>query len=57
MLTGDVVVHEVQLADPEVAYLYESDPDLARFTRLELLAEARSRGTVLGTAHLRAPFV
>ena len=57
VLTGDVLVHEVQLADPEVAYAYESDPELARFTRLELLADARSRGALLGTSHLREPFV
>jgi glyoxylase-like metal-dependent hydrolase (beta-lactamase superfamily II) len=57
VLTGDVLVHAVQLADPEIAYAYEDDPELARFTRLELLADARSRGALLGTAHLREPFV
>lgn len=57
VLTGDVLVHEVQLADPEVAYAYESDPELARLTRLELLADARSRGALLGTSHLREAFV
>ncbi|MBM7785589.1 MBL fold metallo-hydrolase [Tenggerimyces flavus] len=57
VVTGDVLVHEVQLADPEVAYAYESDPELARFTRLELLADARSRGALLATSHLREAFV
>lgn len=57
VVTGDVLVHEVQLADPEVSYAYETDSELARFTRLELLADARSRGALLATAHLPSVFV
>lgn len=56
VLTGDVLVHAVQLADPTVAYKYESDPDQARETRVELLA-ARQRGAVLATPHLREAFI
>ncbi|MCW3842984.1 MBL fold metallo-hydrolase [Micromonospora yasonensis] len=56
VVTGDVLVHAVQLIDPAVAYRYEADPDLARRTRERLLAEARARGAVLATAHLTEPW-
>ncbi|MFF2044168.1 MBL fold metallo-hydrolase [Kitasatospora sp. NPDC058170] len=57
VVTGDVLVHAVQLADPAVAYAYELDPALARRSREELLAEARRTRAVLATAHLNQPFV
>ncbi|MFJ4667945.1 MBL fold metallo-hydrolase [Kitasatospora purpeofusca] len=57
LLTGDVLVHAVQLATPAVRYLFEADPGTARRTREELLAEARRTGALLGTAHLNHPFV
>ncbi|MFJ8577880.1 MBL fold metallo-hydrolase [Micromonospora sp. NPDC093277] len=56
IVTGDVLVHAVQLVDPGVAYRYEADPDAARRTRQRLLTEARVRRTVLATAHLRQPW-
>ncbi|SBT43146.1 MBL fold metallo-hydrolase [Micromonospora narathiwatensis] len=56
IVTGDVLVHAVQLVDPGVAYRYEADPDVARRTRQRLLAEARARRTVLATAHLTQPW-
>ncbi|MFU8852851.1 MBL fold metallo-hydrolase [Micromonospora sp. SL1-18] len=56
IITGDVLVHAVQLVDPEVAYRYEADPDAARRTRQRLLAEAEARGAVLATPHLRQPW-
>lgn len=52
VITGDVLVHAVQLANPDIAYRYESDPVVARDTRRALL----SRGLTLATAHLTAPF-
>ena len=57
IVTGDVLVHAVQLAAPEVAYAYEDDLELARRTRTALLRQATELGAVLATAHLRQPFV
>ncbi|MCX4684249.1 MBL fold metallo-hydrolase [Kitasatospora purpeofusca] len=57
LLTGDVLVHAVQLASPGVRYLFEADPEAARHSREQLLGEARRTGAVLGTAHLNRPFV
>ncbi|NGN63512.1 MBL fold metallo-hydrolase [Streptomyces sp. A7024] len=57
VLTGDVLVHAVQLADPDVAYRYEADPDTARATRTALLTRAREHRAWLGNPHLRRPFV
>ncbi|KOV33262.1 beta-lactamase [Streptomyces sp. XY431] len=57
LVTGDVLVHAVQLATPAVRYLFEADPETARRSREQLLAEARRTGAVLGTAHLNRPFV
>ncbi|WP_307871041.1 MBL fold metallo-hydrolase [Micromonospora sp. C51] len=57
VVTGDVLVHAVQVADPDVAYRYEADQDLARLTRRSLLDTARRERAVLATAHLNRPFV
>ncbi|GIJ19791.1 MBL fold metallo-hydrolase [Micromonospora lutea] len=57
VVTGDVLVHAVQLAAPDVAYRYEADQDLARLTRHRLLDAARRERAVLATAHLNRPFV
>ncbi|MFI2645844.1 MBL fold metallo-hydrolase [Streptomyces sp. NPDC018610] len=57
MITGDVLVHAVQLAAPSVAYRLESDQATARRTRLNLLADARDHGHLLATAHLNHAFV
>lgn len=57
VMTGDVLVHAVQLANPELSYAYEDDSELARATRQALLARARQRRALLATAHLNRPFV
>ena len=57
VITGDVLVHAVQLVAPDVAYAFEADPELARATRRELLARAERMPTWLATAHLNTPFV
>jgi glyoxylase-like metal-dependent hydrolase (beta-lactamase superfamily II) len=57
VVTGDVLVHAVQIADPDVAYRYEANPNLARLTRHSLLDAARRKHAVLATAHLNRPFV
>ncbi|MGW0082840.1 MBL fold metallo-hydrolase [Streptomyces sp. NPDC003393] len=57
MITGDVLVHAVQLVAPSVAYRLEGDQATARRTRQALLADARDRGHLLATAHLNHPFL
>lgn len=57
VFTGDVLVHAVQLVNPDLAYRFEIDSEQARGTRRRLLAEVAAPTTVLGTAHLRRPFV
>jgi glyoxylase-like metal-dependent hydrolase (beta-lactamase superfamily II) len=57
VLTGDVLVHAVQLLAPEVGYLFESDQEVARQTRQALLDRTRRHHAVLATAHLNRPFV
>ncbi|WP_327259212.1 hypothetical protein [Streptomyces sp. NBC_01240] len=57
MITGDVLVHAVQLAAPSVAYRLERDQATARRTRQNLLADARDRGHLLATVHLNHPFL
>ena len=57
LLTGDVLVHAVQLVAPQVAYAAEDDPVVAAATRERVFAEARRRGADLATAHLTEPWV
>jgi glyoxylase-like metal-dependent hydrolase (beta-lactamase superfamily II) len=57
LLTGDVLVHAVQLLFPEVAYAAEHDPVAGTATRERMYAEARRRGAQLATAHLTEPIV
>ena len=57
IVTGDVLVHAVQLANPEVAYQSEADQAVAADTRRRLLEDARACGSRLATAHLHTPFV
>ncbi|MFF8595867.1 MBL fold metallo-hydrolase [Streptomyces sp. NPDC015220] len=57
MVTGDVLVHAVQLAAPSIAYRLEQDQATARRTRQDLLADARAHGHLLATAHLNHPFL
>lgn len=56
-VTGDVLVHAVQLANPDVAYHFETDQAQARATRRRVLARAQSDNALLATAHLSQPFV
>jgi glyoxylase-like metal-dependent hydrolase (beta-lactamase superfamily II) len=57
VVTGDVLVHAVQLVSPSVEYVYEEDPAVARATRESLLARAALAGAELATPHLTEPFV
>lgn len=53
LVTGDLLVHAIQLVAPELAYTLEEDPDAARDSRVTLLAP----GITLATSHLTEPFV
>ncbi|WP_091102985.1 MBL fold metallo-hydrolase [Micromonospora citrea] len=58
LLTGDLLVHAVQLVDPELAYAHEMDPEAARTSRTTLLRTLTARGPiVLATPHLTPPFL
>ncbi len=57
LVTGDLLVHPVQLVDPALSYAHEQDPDAARASRVALLAELATRpAATLATAHLGVPF-
>lgn len=57
LVTGDLLVHHLQLADPALAYAHEEDPALARTTRQTLLHTLATAGpTTLATPHLAHPF-
>jgi glyoxylase-like metal-dependent hydrolase (beta-lactamase superfamily II) len=57
LVTGDLLVHAVQLVDPSLSYQSDMDPDAARASRTGLLRELTARGKVsLATSHLTAPF-
>lgn len=57
IITGDVLVHAVQLVAPDVAYTFEADQATARTTRRSLVDRAERTPTLLATAHLNQPFV
>ncbi|KAB1937411.1 MBL fold metallo-hydrolase [Micromonospora sp. ALFpr18c] len=54
LLTGDLLVHMVQLVDPDLAYAHEEDREQARTSRLTALRTHSP--TVLATPHLCDPF-
>ena len=53
LVTGDLLVHAVQLVEPDLAYAHEKDPPTARTSRLALLRAL----TAPGPATLATPFV
>jgi glyoxylase-like metal-dependent hydrolase (beta-lactamase superfamily II) len=57
VITGDVLVHALQLINPDVAYIYEADQPTAAATRHTLFAEATRTRSLLATMHLKQPFV
>ncbi|MFI7646048.1 MBL fold metallo-hydrolase [Micromonospora sp. NPDC049460] len=58
LVTGDLLVHAVQLVAPELAYAHEEDAAAARASRLALLRDLAARGpAVLATPHLGEAFV
>jgi glyoxylase-like metal-dependent hydrolase (beta-lactamase superfamily II) len=57
LIAGDLLVHAVQLVDPDLRYAIEVDPEAARRSRTALLAELAGRGGLLATAHLSQPLL
>jgi len=53
---GDLLVHALQLVDPDQPYAFEVDPDEARESRLRLLGELARVGGAIATAHLTDAF-
>jgi glyoxylase-like metal-dependent hydrolase (beta-lactamase superfamily II) len=56
LITGDLLVHAIQALYPELAYVYEIDPEEARRSRERLLAAEPAATRYLATSHLTAPF-
>ncbi len=56
-VTGDVLVHALQLLHPALAYAHETDPVQARASRERLLRGRTADTLHLATPHLTAPFV
>src|SRR5690606_20945899 len=55
-VTGDLLVHVLQLIDPSLGYSEEDDQALARLSRRNLLQGLTGRA-VLATPHLGEPFI
>ncbi|RSN01254.1 Zn-dependent hydrolase [Nonomuraea sp. WAC 01424] len=56
-ITGDLVLHPVQLADPGVHYVYDDDQETAARTRADVLAALRAERATIATAHFSEPFM
>ncbi|MEV0196789.1 hypothetical protein [Nonomuraea sp. NPDC050691] len=57
LVTGDLLVHALQLLHPELAYSHEIDPEAARDSRECMLARDTATTLHLATPHLTEPFV
>lgn len=56
-VTGDLLVHAVQLVGPHLRYAFDADPEAARRSRGRVLSDLHARGGLLATAHLGEPFL
>ncbi|MEV6964373.1 MBL fold metallo-hydrolase [Hamadaea sp. NPDC051192] len=56
LVTGDLLVHALQLLHPTIEYAHEVDPALARTSRLAALGRLGGDG-ILATPHLTEPFL
>ena len=52
---GDVVVHELQLADPDLVYFRDHDPVLSASTRRRVLGRLADSGTASIVSHFHGP--
>lgn len=57
LITGDLLVHALQLLHPELAYAHEGDPEAARRSRERMIARGTAGTLHLATPHLTEPFL
>lgn len=57
LVTGDLLVHALQLLHPELAYSHEIDPEAARHSRKRMLGRETATTLHLATPHLTEPFI
>jgi glyoxylase-like metal-dependent hydrolase (beta-lactamase superfamily II) len=57
LITGDLLVHALQLLYPEVAYVHEIDPEAARHSRERMFGGRTGALLHLATPHLTEPFL
>ncbi|MFD5627914.1 MBL fold metallo-hydrolase [Streptomyces sp. NPDC127072] len=57
LVTGDLLVHALQLLHPELAYSHEVDPEAARRSRERMLSRETATTLHLATPHLTEPFI
>ena len=51
VVLGDVVMHELQLADPDLVYVSDDDPKLSAATRKHVLGQLADKGTNAIVSH------
>jgi glyoxylase-like metal-dependent hydrolase (beta-lactamase superfamily II) len=56
-VTGDLLVHAIQLLHPELAYAHEMDREQARASREQVLHSRDADTLYLATPHLTEPFL
>ncbi|MFF7445688.1 MULTISPECIES: MBL fold metallo-hydrolase [unclassified Streptomyces] len=56
-VTGDLLVHAIQLLHPELAYAHEMNPEQARASRERVLHRRPADTLHLATPHLTEPFI
>ncbi|WP_367038701.1 MBL fold metallo-hydrolase [Streptomyces sp. Je 1-332] len=56
-VTGDLLVHAIQLLHPKLAYAHEMDPEQARASRERVLHDGAADTLHLATPHLTEPFI
>ncbi|MER6241007.1 MBL fold metallo-hydrolase [Streptomyces clavifer] len=57
LVTGDLLVHALQLLHPELAYAHEADPEAARHSRERMFGRETAMPLHLATPHLTEPFL
>jgi glyoxylase-like metal-dependent hydrolase (beta-lactamase superfamily II) len=55
VVLGDVVVHDLQLADPDLVYVSDHDPESSAATRKQVLGRLADRGTDVIVGHFHGP--
>jgi glyoxylase-like metal-dependent hydrolase (beta-lactamase superfamily II) len=55
VVLGDVVVHELQVADPDLVYVSDHDPSRSASTRKSVLADLADRGSTVIAGHFHGP--